>query len=173
MTTSHIYLLISITICIICILPMMWLPVYKAEPDDAAAAEVMYYNRLAAERTIQAKYEYAAWRMRPVRKSILLPAAPVAPRWFDEPNWYDHVTALDLQHLPEDDHALVWYPDENHWEYIAAQNVGLMASLSNVYLYEDHIELVADEGCGTWHIENDAVEDDHALVWYPDENHWE
>ena len=72
--------------------------------------------------------------------------------------------------------------------YIAAQNVGLMASLSNVYLYEDHIELVADEGCGTWHIENDAVEDiefatfddlqhlpedDHALVWYPDENHWE
>ena len=43
--------------------------------------------------------------------------------------------------------------------YIAAQNVGLMASLSNVYLYEDHIELVADEGCGTWHIENDAVED--------------
>ena len=156
MATSHIYLLISITICIICILPLMWLPVYKAEPDDAAAAEVMYYKRLAAERTIQAKYEYAAWRMRPVRKSILLPAAPVAPRWFDEPNWYDHVTALDLQHLPEDDHALVWYPDENHWEYI-----------------EDHIELVADEGCGTWHIENDAVEDDHALVWYPDENHWE
>jgi hypothetical protein len=116
MATSHIYLLISITICIICILPMMWLPVYKAEPDDAASAEVMYYKRLAAERTIQAKYEYAAWRMRPVRKSILLPAAPVAPRWFDEPNWYDYVTALDLQHLPEDDHALVWYPDENHWE---------------------------------------------------------
>ena len=130
MATSHIYLLISITICIICILPLMWLPVYEAEPDDAAAAEVMYYQRLAAERTIQAKYEYAAWRMRPVRKSILLPAAPVAPRWFDEPNWYDHVTALELQHLqeddhvtalelqhmPEDDHALVWYPDENHWE---------------------------------------------------------
>ena len=124
MTTSHIYLLISIAICISCILPMIWLP------DDAAAAEVMYYKRLAAERTIQAKYEYAAWRMRPVRKSILLPAAPVAQRWFDEPNWYDHVTALDLQHLPEDDHvtalelqhmpeddhALVWYPDENHWE---------------------------------------------------------
>lgn len=65
MATSHIYLLISITICIIC---------------------------------------------------ILLPAAPVAPRWFDEPNWYDYVPALDLQHLPEDDHALVWYPDENHWE---------------------------------------------------------
>ena len=84
MATSHIYLLISITICIICILPMMWLP---SEPDDAADAEVMYYKRLAAERTIQAKYEYAAWCMRPVRKSILLPAAPVAPRWFD------HVTA--------------------------------------------------------------------------------
>lgn len=116
MTTSHIYLLISITICIICILPLMWLPVYEAEPDDAAAAEVMYYQRLAAERTINAKYEYAAWCMRPIRKSILLPAAPVAPRWFDEPNWYDYVTALDLQHLPEDDHALVWYPDENHWE---------------------------------------------------------
>ena len=184
MATSHIYLLISITICIICILPLMWLPVYKAEPDDAAAAEVMYYKRLAAERTIQAKYEYAAWRMRPVRKSILLPAAPVAPRWFDEPNWWDGVEPAkspedmlavleqaervnndtDLQHLPEDDHALVWYPDENHWE------------------------LVADEDCGTWHIENDAVEDiefatfddlqhlpedDHALVWYPDENHWE
>lgn len=75
MATSHIYLLISITICIICILPLMWLPVYKAEPDDAAAAEVMYYQRLAAERTIQAKYDYAAWCMRPVRKSILLPAA--------------------------------------------------------------------------------------------------
>ena len=130
MTTSHIYLLISITLCIICILPMVWLPVYKAEPDDAAAAEVLYYQRITAERTIQAKYAYAAWRMRPVRKSILLPAAPVAPRWFDEPNWYDHVTALELQHLqeddhvtalelqhmPEDDHALVWYPDENHWE---------------------------------------------------------
>ena len=93
MTTSHIYLLISITLCIICILPMVWLPVYKAEPDDAAAAEVLYYQRITAERTIQAKYEYAAWCMRPVRKSILLPAAPVAPRWFDEPNWYDHVTA--------------------------------------------------------------------------------
>ena len=128
MTTSHIYLLISITICIICILPMVWLPVYKAEPDDAT--EVMYGQRLAAERIIQAKYEYAAWCMRPVRKSILLPAAPVAPRWFDEPNWYDHVTALELQplqeddhvaalelqHMPEGDHALVWYPDENHWE---------------------------------------------------------
>ena len=62
---------------------MMWLPVYKSEPDDDAdaAAEVMYYQRLAAERTIQAKYEYAAWRMRPVCKSILLPAAPVAPRF--------------------------------------------------------------------------------------------
>ena len=88
MTTSHIYLLISITLCIICILPMVWLPVYKAEPDDA-----VYYQRITADRTIQAKYEYAAWRMRPVCKSILLPAAPVAPRWFDEPNWYDHVTA--------------------------------------------------------------------------------
>ena len=136
MATSHIYLLISITICIICILPLMWLPVYKAEPDDAAAAEAMYYQRLAAERTIQAKYEYAAWCMRPVRKSILLPAAPVAPRWFDEPNWWDSVEPAkspedmlavleqaervnndtDPQHLPEDDHALVWYPDENHWE---------------------------------------------------------
>ena len=55
---------------------------------------------------------------------------PVAPRWFDEPNWYDYVTELDLQPMPEDDHvteldlqplpeadhALVWYPDENHWE---------------------------------------------------------
>ena len=119
MTTSHIYLLISIAICIGCIIPMIWLPVYKAEPDDAAA-----------ERIIQAKYDYAAGCMRPVRKSILLPAAPVAPRWFDEPNWYDyvteldlqpmpeddHVTELDLQPMPEDDHALVWYPDENHWE---------------------------------------------------------
>ena len=76
MTTSHIYLLISITLCIICILPLMWLPVYKAEPDDAAPAEVLYYQSITAERTIQAKYEYAAWRMR-----------PVAPRWFD------HVTA--------------------------------------------------------------------------------
>ena len=73
-TTSDIYLLIAITICIICILPLMWLPVYKAEPDDDA--EVLYYQRITAERTIQAKYEYAAWRMR-----------PVAPRWFD------HVTA--------------------------------------------------------------------------------
>ena len=129
MATSHIYLLISITICIICILPLMWLPVYKAETDDAASAEVMYYKRLAAERTIQAKYEYAAWRMRPVRKSILLPAAPVAPRWFDEQNWWDGVepavtpeemlaklAALEMNTPVEDDHALVWYPDENHWE---------------------------------------------------------
>lgn len=92
MTTSHIYLLIAITLCIICILPMMWLPVYKSESDDAADAdaEVLYYQRITAERTIQAKYEYAAWRMRPVCKSILLPAAPVAPRWFD------HVTARCL-----------------------------------------------------------------------------
>ena len=80
MTTSHIYLLIAITLCIICILPMMWLPVYKSEPDDDADAEVLYYQRITAERTIQAKYEYAAWRMRLVRKSILLPAAPVAQR---------------------------------------------------------------------------------------------
>ena len=138
MATSHIYLLISITICIICILPLMWLPVYKAEPDDAAAAEVMYYQRLAAERTIQAKYEYAAWRMRPVRKSIMSLLQPAAPLtlWCDEPNWWDGVEPAvtpedmlavleraervnndpDLQHLPEDDHALVWYPDENHWE---------------------------------------------------------
>ena len=138
MATSHIYLLISITICIICILPLMWLPVYKAEPDDAAAAEVMYYKRLAAERTIQAKYEYAAWRMRPVRKSIMSLLQPAAPLtlWCDEPNWWDGVEPAvtpeemlavleqaervnndtDLQHLPEDDHALVWYPDENHWE---------------------------------------------------------
>ena len=138
MTTSHIYLLISITICIICILPLMWLPVYKAEPDDAAAAEVMYYQRLAAERTIQAKYEYAAWRMRPVRKSIMSLLQPAAPLtlWCDEPNWWDGVEPAvtpeemlavleqaervnndtDLQHMPEDDHALVWYPDENHWE---------------------------------------------------------
>ena len=138
MATSHIYLLISITICIICILPMMWLPVYKAEPDDAASAEVMYYKRLAAERTIQAKYEYAAWRMRPVRKSIMSLLQPAAPLtlWCDEPNWWDGVEPAvtpeemlavleqaervnndtDLQHLPEDDHALVWYPDENHWE---------------------------------------------------------
>jgi hypothetical protein len=86
MTTSHIYLLISITLCI---LPMVWLSVYNAEPDDDA--EVLYYQRITAERTIQAKYEYAARRMRPVCKSILLPAAPVAPRWFDEPNWYDHL----------------------------------------------------------------------------------
>ena len=138
MATSHIYLLISITICIICILPLMWLPVYKAEPDDAASAEVMYYKRLAAERTIQAKYEYAAWRMRPVRKSIMSLLQPAAPLtlWCDEPNWWDGVEPAvtpedmlavleraervnndtDLQHLPEDDHALVWYPDENHWE---------------------------------------------------------
>lgn len=138
MATSHIYLLISITICIICILPMMWLPVYKAKPDDAASAEVMYYKRLAAERTIQAKYEYAAWRMRPVRKSIMSLLQPAAPLtlWCDEPNWWDGVEPAvtpeemlavleqaervnndtDLQHLPEDDHALVWYPDENHWE---------------------------------------------------------
>ena len=80
LTTSDIYLLISITLCIICILPMVWLPVYKAEPDDAA--EVLYYQRITAERTIRAKYEYAAWRMRPVCKSILLPA-------------------LELQHLQE------------------------------------------------------------------------
>ena len=104
MTTSHIYLLISITLCIICILPMVWLPVYKAEPDDDA--EVMYGQRLAAERIIQAKYDYAAGCMRPVRKSILLPAAPVAPRWFDEPNWYDYIPENDIQHLQEDDHAL-------------------------------------------------------------------
>ena len=176
MATSHIYLLISITICIICILPLMWLPVYKAEPDDAAAAEVMYYQRLAAERTIQAKYEYAAWCMRPVRKSILLPAAPVAPRWFDEPNWWDSVEPAkspedmlavleqaervnndtDLQHLPEDDHALVWYPDENHWEQLPG----------------DWDPLVS--GPEDWLIaEEEMPEDDHALVWYPDENHWE
>ena len=138
MATSHIYLLISITICIICILPMMWLPIYKAEPDDAASAEVMYYQRIAAERIIQAKYEYAAWRMRPVRKSIMSLLQPAAPLtlWCDEPNWWDGVEPAvtpeemlavleqaervnndtDLQHLPEDDHALVWYPDENHWE---------------------------------------------------------
>ena len=157
MATSHIYLLISITLCIICILPLMWLPVYKAEPDDAAAAEVMATSRDSVEVCLP-QHAGACCRQQ------VLPAAPVAPRWFDEPNWYDHVTALDLQHMHEDDHALVWYPDENHWE------------------------LVADEGCGTWHIENDAVEDiefatfddlqhlpedDDALVWYPDENHWE
>ena len=126
MATSHIYLLISITITICCILPMMWLP------DDAAAAaaEVMYYQRLAAERTIQAKYEYAAWCMRPVRKSmsLLQPAAPLT-LWCDEPNWWDGVepavtpeemlaklAALEMNTPVEDDHALVWYPDENHWE---------------------------------------------------------
>ena len=93
MTTSHIYMLVSIAICISCIMPMMWLPVYKVEPDDTAAAEVMYYQRLAAERTIQAKYEYAAWRMRPVRKSIMSLLQPAAPLtlWCDEPNWWDGV----------------------------------------------------------------------------------
>ena len=123
MTTSHIYLLISITICIICILPMMWLPVYKAEPDDAASAEVMYYKRLAAERTIQAKYEYAAWRMRPVRKSIMSLLQPAAPLtlWCDEPNWWDGVepavtpeemlaklAALEMNTPVEDEHAMTY-----------------------------------------------------------------
>ena len=171
MATSHIYLLISITICIICILPMMWLPVYKAEPDDAAAAEVMYYQRLAAERTIQAKYEYAAWRMRPVRKNIMSLLQPAAPLtlWCDEPNWWDGVepavtpeemlaklAALEMNTPVEDDHALVWYPDENHWEQLPG----------------DWDPLVT--GPEDWLIaEEEMPEDDHALVWYPDENHWE
>ncbi len=131
MATSHIYLLISITIFIICILPMIWLPVYKAEPDDAADEEIMYYMRLVAERTIQAKYDYAAGCMCHVRKSnmsLLQPAAPLT-LWCDEPNWWDGVepavtpeemlaelAALEMNTHVEDDHALVWYPDENHWE---------------------------------------------------------
>ena len=171
MATSHIYLLISITICIICILPMMWLPVYKAEPDDAASAEVMYYKRLAAERTIQAKYEYAAWRMRPVRKSIMSLLQPAAPLtlWCDEPNWWDGVepavtpeemlaklAALEMNTPVEDDHALVWYPDENHWEQLPGDWDPLVSG------HEDW--LIAEE---------EMPEDDHALVWYPDENHWE
>ena len=129
MATSHIYLLISITICIICILPLMWLPVYEAEPDDAAAAEVMATSRDSVEVCLP-QHAGACCRQR------LLPPAPVAPRWFDEPNWWDGVEPAkspedmlavleqaervnndtDLQHLPEDDHALVWYHDENHWE---------------------------------------------------------
>lgn len=100
MTTSHIYLLISITICIICILPLMWLPVYKAEPDD---------------------YEID------VDDIVTVHETPDADEFMKQ-------------------RVVLLHTDE----------VGLVSAFNRIWLFDDHIELVDDDG-ERFHIQSTTV----------------
>ena len=96
---------------------------YKA-PTTTATANAHIAAKADRARVVAEK----AMQTRSNKMSLLQPAAPLT-LWCDEPNWWDGVepavtpeemlaklAALEMNTPVEDDHALVWYPDENHWE---------------------------------------------------------